>query len=138
MRTLLSALAGALVTFFLGAIEFVAILPGYFDAHFGRIARPAADINAHVWAIFLEKLVQAIALAIVYRRWARPDRSAVSEGAIFGTIAAVLISIPWCLSMWTNYQTEFGPLAVLTVADFVRFPIAGIAIALVQSRRRTS
>ena len=102
MRTLLSALAGAFVTFFLGAIEFVAILPGYFEAHFGHIARPKADVNAMIWAIFLEKLVQALALAIVYRRWARPDRPAVSEGALFGTIAAVLIYITWCLSMWTN------------------------------------
>lgn len=135
MRTLLSALAGAFVTFFLGSIEFVAILPGYFEAHFGHIARSKAEVNTMIWAIFLEKLVQAFALAIVYRRWSRPDRAPISQGALFGTIAAFLIAIPWCLSMWTNYQTHLGPLAVLTLADFVRFPIAGIAIALVQGKR---
>jgi hypothetical protein len=135
MRILLSALAGAFVTFFLGAIEFVVLLSGYFDAHFGHIARPPADIDARVWAIALEKLVQALALAFIYRRWARSDRAPALEGARFGALAALLIAVPWGLSMWTNYRLEFVPVAVFALADLVRFPIAGAVIGLVQGKR---
>ncbi|MBP7779772.1 MAG: hypothetical protein KA371_21860 [Acidobacteria bacterium] len=127
----LSAAAGAVVSFTLGGLIYAVLLADFFAANttaVGVIKEPPL-----LWAIALSEVAAATLLTLILGTWARVTGvgAGATVGAVFGLATAIMFdfNVYGTMNMMNLTATLIDP--VLSAA---RFAIAGGAIAFVAAR----
>ncbi|PSL49462.1 hypothetical protein CLV51_101795 [Chitinophaga niastensis] len=122
---LIAMLAAAAWLFISGAIIFAALLPRWFQAHFGHIARDKTDLP--LWAIIIEKLLQGAGITLLIY-WS-------SQPVIYLSIIPVLlVTGTYFFSTYATYNVKARPVGWIALMDGARLVIASIVSGLLLGR----
>lgn len=74
-------------------------------------------------------------MVAMFPRWARPDGSLISQGAIFGALMSAMMFVPQAILVRSIWTVDFNLIFVVnTIAHLVIGAIVGIVIAWIYGR----
>jgi len=137
-KSIIAAIAGAVLAFILGYLFYGLIFANFFAGHTGTVEnymRPMDDLN--LFAILLGELAGATLLTIIFGSWSniRTFAAGAKAGAIFG----LLLSLAYGLVMYgTTNAYDLTATLVDPIIGAVRLGIVGGVIAMLLGRKPAS
>lgn len=124
-KVLLAALAGGVVSFFLGWLVFGILLDPYMRSTMTPEGLAVMKNPPVMWALVAANLVWGLLLALIYSRWA--NISTFRTGAIAGAVIGLLISLSYDLFFhaFMNMSTGMTQLLLDPIANAVVSAVIG-------------
>ncbi len=125
MHLFIATLATAAWLFISGAIVFAALLPNWFQVHFGAITRPVKELP--LWAVAVEKILQGLGLTLLVL-WTTMPAAKVS------TVALLLVTGTYLFSTYANYRVAGKPVFIIALIDGLRIFVGVVIAAMILGR----